>query len=143
MHLVEIGPHPALKMPVLEILSELGIDRSISPYAESLIRGEDSVGSMLRLVGNMYLHHQTVSIGSVNSSTLGAMSMSKARFIPDLPTYAWNYGPLLHYEPRVSIEFKTRKYPRHDLLGALVPGGNKVDVLMEKHYSHRRCFLAR
>ena len=125
--LVEIGPHPALKMFVLEIQQKAGVSHDSRPYTPSLVRGNNSVNSMLHLAGRMFLQCQDISIANVNSSFSGAMKI--AQFIPDMPAYSWDYGPVLYHEPRMSLEYRNRKFPPHDLLGVLMPGGSKKTFL--------------
>ena len=125
-HFVEIGPHPALKIAIHEVHRLLGIKNSV-PYTPTLKRHENAIVSMLNLAGDLFLHLQEVSLTAVNSSVPGFME--GARFIKDLPQYPWDYTSIQYHEPRASLQYKHRKYTRHDLLGLQVPGLNERTLL--------------
>ena len=46
------------------------------------------------------------------------------KVVASIPPYAQIYDNLLWDEPRVSRETRSRKYPRHELLGTHIPGGD-------------------
>lgn len=132
-HLVEIGPHPALKLPIREIQQSLDLAEGLVIYSSTLARGEDCIVSMLRLTGTLFLHGYDINFGIINSpdSALKGATKPKAkdRTLHNLPNYNWDYGLPLWHEPRVSTEYRTRKYPPHELLGSLVPGRNGKSFL--------------
>ncbi|OTA60261.1 polyketide synthase-like protein [Hypoxylon sp. EC38] len=123
-HLIEIGPHHALKGPIQQILATAGQNKRSLPYSPSLIRGEDSDLAMKRLVGSLFLHGHELDWRKVDNLP----SNVSIEPLHNLPPYPWDYsaGALWH-EPRASVELRNRKYVRHELLGSLQLAGNGID----------------
>ncbi|KAF1999303.1 reducing type I polyketide synthase 10 [Amniculicola lignicola CBS 123094] len=119
-HLVELGPHSALALPLKQIISK--VKGAKFNYDSALLRGKDATETVLQLAGNLHLHGHEVNIDRVN----GLSSLKRKRPVVDLPPYPWHYDSVLWNEPRASIEFRNQKYPRHELLGSKMPGGNGI-----------------
>lgn len=127
--LIEIGPHSALKGPVQQILTKLHQERAISPptYLPTLRRHANGERDLLELCGILYCYGYPVNLIAANSSELsthdsGAMKYQQGSICPDLPTYQYQYGPILSTETRISRDIRQRRFLRHDLLGVLQPG---------------------
>ncbi|KAI5786964.1 hypothetical protein DFH27DRAFT_518306 [Peziza echinospora] len=130
--LVELGPHSALSGPVRDIRESLGLTSAKLAYAPSLIRGQDSVTSVLALAGNLWIRDFPVDMARVNSAerhdpatTTGSsvVGLVRGKVLVDLPAYQWTYGETLHWcENRISHEFRNKTHLRHDLLGSRMPG---------------------
>lgn len=135
-HLVEIGPHSALELPIKQTYTKLNISKDKVHYNTALSRGKNSVTTVLNLVGDLYLHGHTVSFEDVNvvgswpikPETELLLKPRQGAMLLDLPKYYWDYDPQqkLFHESRSSIEWRNRKYPHHDLLGSQVHGGNGI-----------------
>ncbi|PKX88903.1 type I polyketide synthase [Aspergillus novofumigatus IBT 16806] len=133
-HLIELGPHSALELPIKQTMTKLNIKPGNYNYSAALIRNKNAVTCLLNTVGNLYLHGHAIDFAQVNyvetSTTSSARNTSKypvhkqGKVIKDLPPYAWTYDTLLWSEGRASTEYRERKYPHHDLLGSQKPGGN-------------------
>ncbi|BCS03320.1 type I polyketide synthase [Aspergillus luchuensis] len=121
-HFIELGPHSALEMPIKQIKKKLALSDDHFPYASALSRGKNEVTTILRMVGQLYLRGESVCWSKVNGL------QSDCSVLPDLPPYPWTYDAALWHECRASIEFRTRKYPRHELLGSQIPGGNGLEA---------------
>ncbi|KAH6656006.1 hypothetical protein BKA67DRAFT_515368 [Truncatella angustata] len=125
-HMVEIGPHSALELPIKQIRSHLNINESKAHYGSVLSRGKNSITTVLNLIGDLYLHGHEISFKSVNfiDSSIPKRKVSgyQGTFLNDLPNYRWNYDDVVFNEPRASVEWRTRKHKRHDLLGSMVLG---------------------
>ncbi|KAJ5182352.1 Acyl transferase/acyl hydrolase/lysophospholipase [Penicillium cf. viridicatum] len=121
-HLVELGPHSALQLPIKQNASTLEQSRYV--YNSSLVRDQDAWLTTLQLVGSLFLHgHDELQYHKMFADRL------QTRVLVDLPPYPWDYSsPTLWSEPRASAEFRNRKYPRHDLLGSQVSGGSTAGV---------------
>jgi acyl transferase domain-containing protein len=113
---IEIGPHPALRTPVQEILRDF--PRSSCEYVTTLERQQDSSHSLLILAGHLFSLNLNIDLGDI---------IPKGRVIPNLPTYPWHHKAVHWYEPRNAARFKQRKYPRHPLLGSRVLEGNDIE----------------
>lgn len=135
-HLVEIGPHSALELPIKQTCTKLSISKDKVHYGTALSRGKNSVTTLLKLVGDLYLHGHDISFKDVNVVSSWppklkanvASEPSQGAMVLDLPNYHWDYDPQqkLFHESRISVEWRNRKYPRHDLLGSQVHGGNGI-----------------
>ena len=120
--LIEIGAHSALEMPIKQIQKKM---KDHTPYVSALVRFKDGVESILRMVGQLYLHHCPLSWRKVNHFDVGR----QFRVIHSLPPYPWVYENLLWEESRLSSEFRHRRFLRHELLGSAVPAGNGLERL--------------
>ena len=126
--LIEIGPHAALAGPLRQIRTTLeqvdGV--KVAPCLGSIIRGEDGLRNMLSLAGNLFIRNVPIDLAAVNASDFveddGLRCTNKGRIIGDLPNYQFHYGPPLYHENRYNKEWRLRKHPRHDILGAKQPG---------------------
>lgn len=125
--LIEIGPHPALKSPLEQILKHIG---KPAQYVPSLQRNEDGQLSLLQLAGTLFGTNSQIDLAAVNS--LDDVSHKRERVLThgctaiDLPTYKYAYGSVNYYESRPSKEYRLRQHLRHDLLGSQVPGTSKL-----------------
>ena len=120
--LIEIGPHPALKSPLNQILRSLGKDVQ---YTSSLRRDEGGLKSLLQLAGNLFsLNTQIdlVAVNSVDSSDGTELEFWHGCSAIDLPPYHYSYGPVNYHESRLSRECRLRKVLRHDLIGSKIVG---------------------
>ncbi|KAF2194383.1 hypothetical protein K469DRAFT_744342 [Zopfia rhizophila CBS 207.26] len=111
---IEIGPHPALKSPVGQIVKALG---KTIPHLASLKRGEDGRRSLLDLAGTLFALNADVNLVAVNAVDDTAI---------DLPPYQYTYEPIKYYESRASKGYRLRSIPRHDLLESKVPGTTRL-----------------
>ncbi|OJJ99925.1 hypothetical protein ASPACDRAFT_43562 [Aspergillus aculeatus ATCC 16872] len=121
-HLVELGPHSALQLPIKQTASTLEQCRYI--YDSALIRHQDASLTILQLAGSLFSHgHDELRYRKMLADG------SQPHVLVDLPPYPWDYSaPTLWSEPRASIEFRHREYPRHDLLGSRVVGGSTAGM---------------
>ncbi|KAK8044419.1 hypothetical protein PG993_004443 [Apiospora rasikravindrae] len=123
IHLIEIGPHSALKGPIQQIRKSIGLDEKSLPYLCTLVRNEDSSLQLKRLAGALFNQGHPLAFAHVNSSV-----GTKAKLLHRLTPYPWDYsGGLLWSEPRASVEMRNRKHIRHELLGTVALTGNGVD----------------
>lgn len=134
-HLIELGPHSALELPIKQTMSSLGIKPGSFHYSSALTRNKNGLTCLLSLVGDLFLHGHSIDFAQVNyvESPITALAVHDSKYpshqgevIPNLPPYAWSYDTLLWSECRASTEFRQRKHPHHDLLGSQRPGGDGV-----------------
>lgn len=124
---LEIGPHGAMELPIRQTQESMGVT---TQYFQSLTRGESSDVSLLKLISHLCLSGAPIPLNIVNGleNIAGAKDLAMiGKVSKNLPPYPWRYDAVLWHEPRASIEFRNRKYPRHELLGSIVPGGNLTD----------------
>ncbi|KAI0434399.1 polyketide synthase [Xylaria sp. FL1042] len=122
-HLIEIGPHSALKGAVRQICKASLFDPRQFPYSATLIRDQDAELAIMRLTRSLYFHGHDLRWKFINDLAPQDQILNL-----DLASYPWDYSAGLHWhESRLSIEMRNRKYPRHELLGSLQLGNNGID----------------
>ncbi|XP_044721528.1 polyketide synthase dehydratase domain-containing protein [Hirsutella rhossiliensis] len=122
--LVEIGPHPALKSPLDQILKAGG--KTVA-YASTLKRQEDGRRSMLQLAGTLFSLNASVDLAAVNAvDETDDTGLEHGCTCIELPPYKYTYGGLNYHESRASKEYRHRPVVRHDLLGSKVVGNAKL-----------------
>lgn len=119
--LVEIGPHSALRTPIKQIISTSFDTANISYYAAQM-RNMGSNNAFLRLVGSLHCLGYPMTFGT--SSMFGMNPVCLA----DLPEYVFDHSKSYWHESRLSKNFRFRKYPTSDLLGARVHDWNPLDA---------------
>jgi acyl transferase domain-containing protein len=122
---IELGPHTSMGMPIEQTLAKAGAELK---YAGPIKRSSDSVVTALSFAGQLWFQGFEVNWAKINN-LVPAGSKTMPSIVTDLPPYKFDYGETLWNESRASIEYRQRKYPRHELLGSLVPGGNARDFI--------------
>lgn len=112
---LEIGPHSALAGPIRQIIRS---EAKEAHYIPTLVRNEDAMTALLKTAGELWISNIDLNFDSINPP---------GEFLTDLPTYPWNYDGEYWYESRLSKEWRQRKFPHHDLLGARVTESSDVD----------------
>lgn len=114
---LEIGPHSALAGPLRQIFKSV---KATTPpvYVPSLIRGKSGTGSLLTAVGQMHLLGVPIDFGSVTPGRT---------VLTNLPTYPWNHETKYWHESRLTREWRTRRFPNHELLGSRILEGNELE----------------
>ncbi|KAF7563661.1 hypothetical protein G7046_g476 [Stylonectria norvegica] len=106
---LEVGPHAALAGPLRQIISH---NSSNASYISSLARRTDSIESWLSALGHLFAQHVPFDIKAL---------IPAGRTLSDLPSYPWDHHGSHWSESRIAHEWRMRKHPHHDLLGAKVP----------------------
>ncbi|KAL9598452.1 MAG: hypothetical protein Q9219_004488 [cf. Caloplaca sp. 3 TL-2023] len=135
-HLIEIGPHSALEMPIKQTCKKLKVKESDFSYDSALLRGKNSVETTLKLMGQLFLHGHNVAFAQVNyvEGQEETRSAIQGKILTNLPPYPWVYdGPTLWNEGRQSRELRNRKYGHHDLLGLQTLGSNGITTTWRNH----------
>ena len=116
---IELGPHPALKGPVLEMLRTLGRDDAY--HFQTCTRGEDDLESLLRSVGSMVAADIPLDTPKINAQEVVndlECHHEVGSVLTDIPSYQWNHSNAFWSESRMSRNVRFRKFPRHELLGS-------------------------
>ena len=112
---LEIGPHSALAGPIRQIIRN---EAKEAHYIPTLVRNEDAMIALLKTAGELWLNNLELNFGAINPT---------GELLTNLPTYPWNYDGGYWYESRLSKEWRQRKFPHHDILGARVTESSEVD----------------
>ncbi|RFN48413.1 putative polyketide synthase [Fusarium flagelliforme] len=119
--LVEVGPHSALAGPIKSILKDHAFNgKAKLPYTSCLVRKEEDVAAIQKAASDLYMNGYPVNLARINEPVDG----SCPRVLPDLPPYPWNHKQRYWHESRISKEYRLRKQPRKDLIGAPVSDWN-------------------
>ena len=113
--LLEVGPHSALAGPLRQIFKKSG---TTTLYASCLQRGTNCTTSLLKAIGQLHCNGATVDFKAMNEGGIT---------LPDLPTYSWYRGNSYWRETRISREYRSRKFPHHDLLGSRTLESNDLE----------------
>ncbi|KAK8024082.1 polyketide synthase [Apiospora rasikravindrae] len=125
-HLVEIGPHSALKGPIQQIRTSIKRDQTSAPYSPTIVRKEDASLCLKKLAGALFRHGHRLDWQAVNSNI--PPSQQTREMLQDLPPYPFDYTrPLPWHEPRASVDIRNRTHLRHELLGTRTAAGNGID----------------
>jgi acyl transferase domain-containing protein/NADPH:quinone reductase-like Zn-dependent oxidoreductase/SAM-dependent methyltransferase len=126
---VEVGPHGALQGPLKQILAAKNAD---VPCSSLLQRGRDAVSTTLEAMGFLFQHGTSIDIDLVNQHR-GMGRRIAPTILVDLPPYPWNHENKYWHETSISKDIRFRKNPRHNLLGALLPGCTPFAPIWRNH----------
>ncbi|KAG9249431.1 polyketide synthase [Emericellopsis atlantica] len=107
--LIEIGPHPALKGPIGQILRDIG---RTDVHLGTLVRDRSCEESILHLAGRLFQHNVDVD--------LAALAPGQGNHVHDMPSYPWKQEALHWAESRVARDWRFRQHKPHELLGVRV-----------------------
>lgn len=118
---VEVGPHPALKGPATQSLSD--IEKSL-PYTGVLSRNQNDVESFSDALGFLWTHigPDTVDFQAYQSLVSPG---PRPKLTVALPSYPWNHSQTNWHESRKAKKTALRGSAFHELLG--VPSSNNTD----------------
>ncbi|OLN95800.1 Polyketide synthase-nonribosomal peptide synthetase 1 [Colletotrichum chlorophyti] len=124
---VEVGPHPALKGPSVEVIKTLRPGSTTSsgagdislPYFGTLQRGKNDIEAFSELLGGIWILRgpDSLSLKVYQDSFDGA----SAQLLSGLPTYAWDHDRPLWWEARSTRNYLRQEDKFHDLLGSKTP----------------------
>lgn len=123
--LLEVGPHAALKAPLVQIMEN--IDTKLPSellYTSLLVRREDAVTTALKAVGSLWATGIPVLLGKVNREE---DLVESPQVVVDLPSYAWNHERVYWHETPATKEQRLRQKSRTDLLGIAVENQNPLE----------------
>lgn len=121
---IEVGPHPALKGPANQNISDV---RSSLPYTGVLSRGKDDVESFADALGFIWTQLGASAVDFKSYEDLVSPGPAFA-LVTGIPSYPWNHGkPLLH-ESRVARKVRVRDAAFHHLLGTPSPYNTALDL---------------
>ena len=129
MDIVQIGPHPSLGAVLEQNIQHLNLQTSKYRMFSSLSRGHHSFHCVLNLLGDLHIYGHDVPFHAINNPNLGLDAVEASRraasyqpqALTDLPPYSWNRDTSLWVESRASAAFRSRSYPRHEILGSQIP----------------------
>ncbi|KAI0459321.1 polyketide synthase PksD [Xylaria acuta] len=125
---IEIGPHGALKRPVIDTLSDLNWGKK-ARYLSILSKFESPVRSTLEAIGQLFAHGHPVSVLSANQQNTDCRKLS---FLVDTPEYPFNHSQLYWHETRLSYAWRFRQAVPRTVLGVPVADWNPLEPRWRK-----------
>ncbi|GFG26862.1 lovastatin nonaketide synthase [Aspergillus udagawae] len=113
---VEIGPHPALKGPVQQTITDLF--PSEIPYVGLLNRSQDAIESFAKAIGQFWIHLGPSSIDIASFVALFDRSRKPPRIVQGLPTYPFEHNQPYWFETRALRDRLYARHQPHPLLGS-------------------------
>ncbi|KAL4935944.1 hypothetical protein BDV06DRAFT_228348 [Aspergillus oleicola] len=115
---IEIGPHPALKAPVQQIICETLPNRPDVPYIGLSDRGMNTLEAIASAVGSLWAY---LGPGALDlPSYIRLFDQSKTlKMIKNLPTYPFDHSKVYSWETRMLNEHLHKRGTPHPLLGTL------------------------
>ncbi|KAI1389751.1 ketoacyl-synt-domain-containing protein [Hypoxylon trugodes] len=125
--LVEVGPHAALKGPIMQTLKTLDFSSSKAPtYMPTLVRGRDATETTLELAGQLFVRgYENIDFFNINHNR---SEVEKPDIIPFLYTYPWS-RQRCWYESRITRQHRLKPFARHDLLGTLTDWSGDLEPI--------------
>lgn len=115
--MVEIGPHPALKGPVKQILGDT--DASNFQYLSTISRGQNTDHGLLSCATTLLAAGHDLRICTINSDD--PLHDVHPNLLTDVPSYPWDHSQAYWNESRLNREYRQRGYQRRSLIGAPLP----------------------
>ncbi|SCV26211.1 polyketide synthase [Fusarium fujikuroi] len=127
--LIEIGPHPALRRPVKDTLSDMSVAANGVRYNYVLHRSHPAAQTTLELAGQLFCQGYPVSISAVNQKN------KKENFLVDCPKYPFDRSQRYWAESRISRDFRLREAVKGELLGVRVSDWNPLEPRWRNFWS--------
>ena len=123
---LEVGPHPALKGPATQTISD--VRSSPLPYSGVLSRDTNDIDTFSDTLGFLWTHLGSQGPDFQSYANAVNPQSRKPQLVVDLPSYRWNHGRSHWNEPRRSRRLRRRQEPTHELLGQLAPESNAYNL---------------
>ncbi|KAK5633745.1 hypothetical protein RRF57_009459 [Xylaria bambusicola] len=122
---IEIGPHPALKGPVNQVIEDT-IKEKV-PYSSTLARKSTAIEALSECVGSLWA---TNGPEAVNFNAYDVMlSGSKSRhLVKDLPFYQWDHETPHFHDSRIIKAARTATMVTNELLGTRIPDTSQSEA---------------
>ncbi|EFQ95051.1 hypothetical protein PTT_07049 [Pyrenophora teres f. teres 0-1] len=116
--IIELGPAGALAGPISQILKDKALESSRDVvYWASWARGAGAAKALLNAAGRLFNAGAPVDMCKVNG-----LDKDKMRIVVDLPSYPWNHTVRYWHENAASVDWRTKRYVSHDLIGSKISG---------------------
>ncbi|KAK0624155.1 hypothetical protein B0T14DRAFT_583400 [Immersiella caudata] len=122
--LVEVGPHAALKGPIMQILKKVGASASKIAYLPTLLRDQNATRTALQLAGQLFVRGYTdMDYFNINHNR---EEVERPDLIAGLYAYPWTKQKYW-YESRITKQHRLKPFARHDLLGTMADWSSDLD----------------
>ncbi|KAK0648284.1 hypothetical protein B0T16DRAFT_388549 [Cercophora newfieldiana] len=122
--LVEVGPHAALKGPIMQILKKVGASASKIAYLPTLVRDQDATRTTLQLAGQLFMRgYSDLDFFNINHNR---EEVERPDHVAGLYSYPWTKQKYW-YESRISKQHRLKPFARHDLLGTMADWSSDLE----------------
>lgn len=117
--MIELGPHAALEGPLKQTILPKNGEKASVIYLSMLRRSKDATRTALVAMGRLFASGYPINLCKINDRQIEGTGMPAP--LLDLPSFPWNRTYKYWFESQMSINYRLRKQPRHELLGAPTP----------------------
>jgi len=122
--LVEVGPHAALKGPIMQIFKKVGAAAAKIAYIPTLVRDQNATQSTLQMAGQLFMRgYSGLDFFNINHNH---EEKEQPDLIGGLYPYPWTRQKYW-YESRLSQQHRLKPFARHDLLGVLADWSSDLE----------------
>ncbi|CAG7924264.1 unnamed protein product [Penicillium olsonii] len=121
---VELGPHSAMKGPILDTLKSLGPTVSKIGYTPTILRNVEAAEAILSTAAAAYTRGASLNMTEINFPKTGAVNRY---FLSNLPRYPWQHGTRYWHDGRMARKHLFRDCARNDVLGVLANYSNDLE----------------
>ncbi|KAL4860896.1 hypothetical protein BDV12DRAFT_208692 [Aspergillus spectabilis] len=107
---LEIGPHSTLSGSLRQICAAHSVENSY--YVPTVVRHANESHSVMKAVGEIFCHGFPVNFANL---------YRYGKLLTDLPVYPWDRQSNDWKDSRIGYNWRFRKHPVHELLGARMP----------------------
>ncbi|KAJ5327638.1 Acyl transferase/acyl hydrolase/lysophospholipase [Penicillium brevicompactum] len=132
---IEVGPHPALKGPALQTISE--VSGQTLPYTGTLKRGKNDREAFSSTLGALWIALGEGVVDFAGFESKSSYATQPPELLKGLPSYSWDHDRIYWHESRSSLTFRTESESFHPLLGVKCPDGTDKE-LRWRNYLHPR-----
>ncbi|KAJ5360898.1 hypothetical protein N7517_010089 [Penicillium concentricum] len=118
--IIEIGPHPTLRGPVLQTLSKMHSAHSVIPYLALAERGKPGLDTWATALASSWAHLGPNVVRLTDYVSLFDPDQSPV-LVDSLPLYPFDHSQTYWAQSRLSLNYSHGSRPPNALLGALSP----------------------
>ncbi|KJZ80344.1 hypothetical protein HIM_00194 [Hirsutella minnesotensis 3608] len=119
--IVEIGPHPTLKGPVVQTISAVHQNRSTIPYLALAEKGKPSIDSWATALGLAWAHLGPQTVQLDDYVALFGAGWQRPVPMHSLPLYPFDHSQTYWVQSRIATDYMQCAEPQNALLGVLLP----------------------
>ncbi|TRX93533.1 hypothetical protein FHL15_005505 [Xylaria flabelliformis] len=118
---IEVGPHPALRGPALQVFKDHSNDKPI--YTGLLERQKNDVYAFNNALGTIWTHLGADALNLRNYTSAFTDDGYPIDSCPldSLPTYPWDHSSVYFRESRLNKQLRSQRTPPNELLGRRTP----------------------
>ncbi|KAH8722886.1 polyketide synthase PksD [Phaeosphaeriaceae sp. PMI808] len=125
---IEIGPHGALRRPILDTLRQISSNRE-SRYMSVMSKHSSPLKTTMEVAGRLFTLGHPVSITAVNQD---AVIIRASTAQDDTPRYPFDHSRRYWYESRLSRDWRLRGSAPRDVLGIRSSDWNPIEPRWRK-----------